>query len=408
MTVRGISCIVLDLVLLVLALGTGIRELLVAAAFLAIFWIFALLSLGLASLTLSAVGELDRREVNRGDEVQYSFVLSGRVFLPVAGHLSMLPPGVRPGYAREQNHAFFLRPTIVPWRRTFPLTLPCRHRGRWQVAPQVLRLQDIFGLFSLPILQNGRVQPVPRLLTVYPRIHRLSAPREKLSANQGFAAALLRNAQSGELFGDTRQYQPGDPFKRVHWKQSARTGQLYVRQFEEQENPRALLVMDIGCRREDVERNADTATEIVASLARHVVQGGRELQVLPVRTRAAGDFIGGSVGCYVHSERDMGILMELLCDVTYHRTDEPLDAWQLRDVRLSNVGAVFVVTDNPSEGLMEDLMLLRRGGRRVLCFVTAMSGGLPRTVEEALRDPNRSPVLVSDPTQIAEKVGGAL
>ncbi len=408
MTVRGISCILLDMFLLVLALGTGIRELLVAAAFLAIFWIFALLSLGLASLTLSVVGELDRREVNRGDEVQYCFVLSGRVLLPVAGHLSMLPPGVRPGHAREQNHAFFLRPSILRWKRTFPLTLPCRHRGRWQVAPQSLRLQDIFGLFSLPIVQHKRVQPIPRLLTVYPRIHELLALNEQHAANQGFAAALLRNAQSGELFGDTRQYQQGDPFKRVHWKQSARTGQLYVRQFEEQENPRALLVMDIGCRREDVERNADTATEIVASLAQHVVRGGRELQVLPVRTRAAGDFIGGNVGCYVHSERDMGTLMDLLCDVTYHRTQEPLDAWQLRDVRLSNVGAVFVVTDNPSEGLLEDLMMLRRGGRRVLCFVTAMSGGLPQPVVDVLHDPNRCPVLVSDPTQISEKVGGAL
>lgn len=408
MTVRGISCILLDLFLLVLALGTGIRALLVATAFLAIFWIFALLSLGLASLTLSVVGELDRREVNRGDEVQYSFVLSGRVLLPVAGHLSMLPPGVRPGHAREQNHAFFLRPSFLRWKRTFQLTLPCRHRGRWQVAPQLLRLQDIFGLFSLPIVQHKRVQPLPLLLTVYPRIYDLSAPQEKLSANQGYAAALLRNAQSGDLFGDTRQYQQGDPFKRVHWKQSARTGQLYVRQFEEQENPRALLVMDIGCRREDVERNADTATEIVSSLAQHVVRGGRSLQVLPVRTRAGGDFVGSGVGCHIHSERDMGTLMELLCDVVYHRTEEPLDAWQLRDVRFSSVGAVFVVTDNPSAALLEDLMLLRRGGCRVVCFVTAMTGGLPQPVQEALRDPAQSPVLVSDPTQIAEKVGGAL
>ncbi len=408
MTVRGISCILLDMVLLVLALGTGIRALLVAAAFLAIFWIFALLSLGLASLTLSVEGKLDRREVNRGDEVQYSFVLSGWVLLPVAGHLSMLPPGVRPGYAREENRAFFLRPTLVRWKRTFQLSLVCRHRGRWPVAPQSLRLQDVFGLFSLPIVQHKRVQPVPLLLTVYPRAHDLSALGEKLSANQGFAAALLRSAQSGDLFGDTRQYQEGDPFKRVHWKQSARTGQMYVRQYEEQENPRALLVMDIGCRREDVERNADTATEIVVSLAQHMVQNGRELQVLPVRTRAGGDFIGSGVGCYVHSERDMGTLMELLCDVVYHHTDDPLDAWQLRDVRFSNVGAVFVVTDNPSAALLEDLMLLRRGGRRVICFVTAMTGGLPQAVQEALSDPARSPVLISDPTQIVEKVGGAL
>ncbi|MBE6777850.1 MAG: DUF58 domain-containing protein [Ruminococcaceae bacterium] len=408
MTVRGISCILLSVLLGVLALGTGIRELLVAAAFLGIFWIFAFVSLGLASLTLTVEAQLDRREVDRGDEVRYSFVLSGRVFLPVAGHLIMLPPGVRPGYARPQSRAFFLRPSLVGWKRTFPLPLTCRHRGRWGVAPQSLRLQDIFGLFSLPIVRHKRVQPQPLQMTVYPRIYPLTAAGDRLSANQGFAVAMLRHAQSGDLFGDTRQYQQGDPFKRVHWKQSARTGQLYVRQFEEQENPRALLVMDLGCRREDIERNADTATELVASLTAHVVAGGREMQVLPVRTRAAGDYLGGNVGCYVHSDRDMPTLMELLCDVQYHRTDEPLDAWQLRDVRLSRVGAVFVVTDNPSASLLEDLRLLRRRGCKVVCFVTALLGGLPQPVEEALQDPAQRPVLVSDPTQISEKVGGAL
>ncbi len=408
MTVRGISCIVLDVFLLVLALGMGVRELLLAAAFLGIFWIFALLSLVLAGLTLTATGELDRRETDRGNEVQYSFVLSGRVLLPVAGHLSMLSPGVRPGYARAQDRAFFLRPSLVRWKRTFPLTLACEHRGRWPVAPQSLRLQDVFGLFSLPIVRNKKVQPLPLLLSVYPRIQSLDGAREQLSANQGFSAAMLRNAQQGDLFGDTRQYQQGDPFKRMHWKQSARTGQLYVRQFEEQENPRALLVMDLGCCREDIECVADTSTEVAASLTAHLVRGGREMHVLPVRTRAAGDFVNTKAGCYVHSDRDMPTLMEMLCDLQYHHTEEPLDAWQLRDVRLSNVGAVFVVTDNPSAALLEDLQSLRRGGRRVVCFVTARAQGPSYATTQALQEASFRPVLVSDPTQIVEKVGGAL
>ena len=107
---------------------------------------FALCSLLLACATLNATGTLDQREISRGDEVRYSITLCGRVLLPVAGHIVTLPPGEHMATAVPLRNAFFLRPSLLYWERTFELTLRCGHRGRWQVAPHALLLQDIFGI----------------------------------------------------------------------------------------------------------------------------------------------------------------------------------------------------------------------------------------------------------------------
>lgn len=408
MTVRGILCILLSALLLIVAFGTGIRELLMAALFLTAFWLFSLVSLLLACATLDADGSLDRREISRGDEVAYKITLRGRTLLPVAGHIVTLPPGEHMPDAVPLRNAFFLRPSLLYWERTFELTLRCNHRGRWGIAPHSLLLQDIFGLFSMPLSRLGKRRPLPVTLSVYPRTHELRVPDRAVSANEGFAAAVIRHATSGDLFGDTRQYQIGDPMRRIHWKLSARTGELQVRQFEAQENPRVLLVLDLGCRRTDIENNADIATEIAASIGKYSVDCGRELQVLPVRARADGSFTGGNAGCRLSSDRDFPHLMTLLCDAVYHRTDDELDAWQLRDMRFSHVGAVYVVTDNPSKALLDDLALLRRGGRRVTCFATTDEANLSADVRGGALPPQARPVCVTTIASIGEKVGGHL
>lgn len=408
MTVRGILSILLSGLLMIIALGTGIRALLMAALFLTAFWLFALSSLLLACATLNAKGSLDQREIARGDEVHYSVTLCGRVLLPVAGHIVTLPPGEHIRTAVPLRNAFFLRPSLLYWERTFELTLRCNHRGRWPVAPHTLMMQDIFGLFNLPLVRRGKRYPLPIGLSVYPRIHDLRVPDQSVSSSEGFAAAVIRHATSGDLFGDTRQYQIGDPMRRIHWKLSARSGELQVRQFEAQENPRVLIVMDLGCRRTDIENNADIATEIASSIGKYSVDCGRELQVLPVRARADGSFTDGNAGCRLSSERDFFNLMTLLCDVVYHQTNDELDAWQLRDMRFSHVGAVYVITDNPSKALLDDLALLRRGGRRVTCFATTAEENLSADVRGGALPTAARPICITSIETIGEKVGGHL
>ena len=63
---------------------------------------------------------------------------------------------------------------------------------------------------------------------------------------QGFLAGQHRSARRGYSveFAEHRQYQSGDEPRYVDWKLVARTDRLYVKQFEEETNLRAMLVLD--------------------------------------------------------------------------------------------------------------------------------------------------------------------
>jgi len=63
---------------------------------------------------------------------------------------------------------------------------------------------------------------------------------------EGFLAGLHRSPRRGFSveFAEHRMYQPGDELRYVDWKMLARSDRLYVKQFEEETNLRAMIVCD--------------------------------------------------------------------------------------------------------------------------------------------------------------------
>jgi len=49
---------------------------------------------------------------------------------------------------------------------------------------------------------------------------------------------------SGLIFSDIREYQPGDDVRHIHWNVTARTGKVYVKDFEEDRQSTILLAID--------------------------------------------------------------------------------------------------------------------------------------------------------------------
>jgi uncharacterized protein (DUF58 family) len=63
---------------------------------------------------------------------------------------------------------------------------------------------------------------------------------------EGFLAGLHRSPRRGFSveFAEHRAYQPGDEVRYIDWKLLARNDRLYVKQFEEETNLRAMIVVD--------------------------------------------------------------------------------------------------------------------------------------------------------------------
>lgn len=124
------------------------------------------------------------------------------------------------------------------------------------VIPDVVYLRR--GVYSLSELQFcstapfGLVKVSDRLklegeVIVHPAIFHTTAP-----AAAGFDAVVggkysgKRQSASGALFAGVRPFQPGDPFKHIHWKSSAKGADLMVKTFDEELSGRVAVIVDAG------------------------------------------------------------------------------------------------------------------------------------------------------------------
>src|ERR1041385_8958242 len=87
---------------------------------------------------------------------------------------------------------------------------------------------DLFDPASLAAL--GRIEIVARWIV------------------EGFMVGLHRSPRKGFSveFAEYRPYLPGDDLRHIDWKILARADRLMIRQFEEETNLRATLVLDVS------------------------------------------------------------------------------------------------------------------------------------------------------------------
>lgn len=111
-------------------------------------------------------------------------------------------------------------------------------RGRHTIGPLRGRLTDPFGLAE----RFTELAPAAQVLA-YPRIDvlRESAPEARGESGR---APLHRLAPSGDEFYAVREWQEGDDLRMIHWRSTARLGELMIRQDEVRPLPRATILVD--------------------------------------------------------------------------------------------------------------------------------------------------------------------
>ncbi|WP_237724866.1 DUF58 domain-containing protein [Deinococcus alpinitundrae] len=147
-------------------------------------------------------------------------------------------------------------------------------RGEYHWPETVLRWADPFGLFW----RSTRLR-FPTRLEVYPGVHGLRLPdllRPLLS--EGALSRTLGLDDPLSLRG-ARPYVPGDPPGRIHWRLSARTGELTVRELERTASSRLLLYLD--------SRGDEVFIESAVRLAASLIQEALKLD-LPVSLSTPG------------------------------------------------------------------------------------------------------------------------
>lgn len=110
--------------------------------------------------------------------------------------------------------------------------------------------------------------PLPRELHVAPRRGRPDEIRPDRDARAGDVAVSRPNAHSGLPRG-ARPYIPGDARRQVHWRATAHTGQLMVKELERPSGEPVTVVVDLPTDPDEAERSAGRALGTVVELLRN-------------------------------------------------------------------------------------------------------------------------------------------
>ncbi|GAA4198046.1 DUF58 domain-containing protein [Microbacterium oryzae] len=262
LTSRGAGALALGLALCAGAHAAGSPEALAFGVLLVSLAVACLLSLYLRRSPARVLRTLRPEAVAVGEECAVSLRISGRSPLPTPGGTwtDVVPAGLI-GTASGSLPA-----SLTPgMRETLELgyTVTGLRRGPWTLGPLTVVEHDPFGL-ARRTRRLGGATPV----TVTPRV----APLASLSRVGGDAGVALATAERRGQGADNlipRPYAPGDSMRRVHWRASARLGELMVREEEQESSPQALVVLDRGTSRWAAAAAApggDPAFEVAVSL----------------------------------------------------------------------------------------------------------------------------------------------
>lgn len=202
-------------------------------------------------------------------------------------------------------------PALPPGRsESLKLTLVPRRRGRLSLDGFTLARTEPLGL----IKGLARI-PAPAKVIALPKRYRLPplALPGKRKFQQG-GVTLAASVGDSEEFLALRDYRPGDPLQRVHWKSFARTGVPIVKEYQDEFFERHALILDTSR-----PQGEDAVFEEAVALAASFVYTIDTLECLLDLL-----FVGGAVKSYTAGRGQLHAshMLEILAGIAPSRADE--------------------------------------------------------------------------------------
>src|SRR5947207_7963051 len=235
--IRRLQALAIAVILLVAAFSTGLPFLFypLYLAVLVVGGSYILTRLGLTDLEAGyAVSQLHGRV---GDSLRVTYTLRNAGQLPKLWLEVHNPTNLPSGLS---GRALSLGPR---GERSWIVKTPLTRRGHFRIEPLQIRTGDPFGLFEASAAVGQGLS-----LVVYPRIERLPLWRLPAANIEGSHAAPERTLQTTPLATTVRPYAPGDSFNRIHWKSTARHGDIQVKEFDLEQTSDVWIFLDLDRR----------------------------------------------------------------------------------------------------------------------------------------------------------------
>lgn len=205
--------------------------------------------------------ELEQHKVRKGEIVNYQLLIENTGFLPIVEIQLQFEEELTEIKGLEGKRKIHIMPG-EKLNMNFPMI--CRYAGTYYIGIKSFQVCDIFRLFSrkFPVLNRFRTSVRPRITNQAES----ALCFENLLNSTGIKSVDMKE---NLLEHDLRKYVRGDSLKQIHWKNSAKKQELFVRKSEPADILRITIVMETGVRSEEVEavKRKDLFLEFAVSTA---------------------------------------------------------------------------------------------------------------------------------------------
>jgi uncharacterized protein (DUF58 family) len=352
---RRLQAILLSAILVVAAFSTGEPFLfyLVYLGMLVVGGSYVLTRLGLSDLEAGyAVNQLSGHV---GDRIRVTYTIRNTSRLPKPWleihNPTSLPAGL-PG------RALALRGRT---ERSWLIRTPLTRRGHFRIEPLEIRTGDPFGFFESSATVGTGIN-----ITIYPRLEPIPAWRLPASNLEGSHAMRERTLQTTPLATTVRPWAPGDAFNRIHWRSTARHGDIQVKEFDLEQTADAWIVLDLD-RRVQIgsgdESTVEVAVRAAAAIADKAIAENRAVGLTVNAHRLAQ--LPADRGGRQHLK-----IMQLLAAVEGDGASPLSEALIATVPRIRRGMTAVLITASPDRSWVKPLASLRARG--VACVVVSL------------------------------------
>jgi uncharacterized protein (DUF58 family) len=368
---RRLQLLLLAAILVIAAFSSG-KPFLFYVVYLGVLVVggsYVLTRLGLADLEAGyAVNQLSGHV---GDKIRVTYTLRNTSRVPKPWleihNPTSLPAGL-PGRALSLGGRS---------ERSWLIRTPLTRRGHFRIEPLQIRTGDPFGFFESSASVGSGIN-----VTVYPRLEPIPLWRLPAANLDGSHAMRERTLQSTPLATTVRPWAPGDSFNRIHWKSTARHGDIQVKEFDLEQTADAWIVLDLE-RRAQLGSGDESTVEVAVRVAAAVADKAL------IENRAVGMTVNAHRLAQLQPDRGARQhlkVMQLLAAVDGDGVT-PIDEALVATVpRIRRGMSAVVITASLDRAWVKPLATLRSRG--VACVVVTMD--MPQFERQVLEESRRA------------------
>lgn len=167
--------------------------------------------------------ELNGRKLYKNKAEQYTLMIRNEGPLAIGGIHFLIREGITAFTNDILNDSIELLPRES---KELHSEICLKYAGSYEAGITDILMQDVFGIIRLKyhIPAPMRVQVMPAVTNMADRV------LDQMTASMSNGRKIMADTHNEDIMGtDLRAYVPGDPIRQIHWKNYARSGELYVR-----------------------------------------------------------------------------------------------------------------------------------------------------------------------------------